>query len=97
VGPVRRRWAAIAPLIETCKLIGVEPQNYLTDIITKLVNWHLNTVLNPSPLSGEELRKAIEAVGDKDVVSAPARPQEDWRIALYGEFIRWRLKQLIRQ
>jgi hypothetical protein len=35
-------WAVIASLIETCKLIGVEPQNYLTDVITKLVNGHLN-------------------------------------------------------
>lgn len=31
-------WACIASLIETCKLNGVEPQAYLTDILTKLVN-----------------------------------------------------------
>src|SRR6202171_6324767 len=31
-------WACIASLIETCKLCGVEPQAYLTDVLTKLVN-----------------------------------------------------------
>jgi len=31
-------WAAIASLIETCKLNGVEPQSYLADVLTKLVN-----------------------------------------------------------
>ena len=31
-------WAAIASLIETCKLNGVEPQRYLTEVLTCLVN-----------------------------------------------------------
>lgn len=31
-------WACIGSLIETCKLIGVDPQAYLTDVLTKLVN-----------------------------------------------------------
>lgn len=31
-------WACIASLIETCKLNGVEPQAYLADVLTKLVN-----------------------------------------------------------
>jgi hypothetical protein len=31
-------WACIASLIETCKLCGVEPQAYLTDVLTKLVD-----------------------------------------------------------
>jgi len=33
-------WAAIASLVETCKLIGVEPQAYLTDVITRIVEGH---------------------------------------------------------
>ena len=33
-------WAVIASLIETCKLIGVEPQAYLADVITKIVRGH---------------------------------------------------------
>jgi transposase len=39
-------WAVIASLIETCKLIGVEPQAYLADVITKLVNGHLNSKID---------------------------------------------------
>jgi hypothetical protein len=31
-------WACIASLIETCKLHGVDPQTYFTDVLTKLVN-----------------------------------------------------------
>jgi transposase len=31
-------WACIASLIETCKLTGIEPQAYLTDVLTKLLN-----------------------------------------------------------
>ena len=33
-------WAIVASLIETCKLNGVDPQHYLTDAITKIVNGH---------------------------------------------------------
>jgi len=31
-------WAAIASLIETCKLNAVDPQRYLTDLLTRLVS-----------------------------------------------------------
>jgi transposase len=31
-------WAMLASLIETCKLHGVNPETYLTDVLTKLVN-----------------------------------------------------------
>jgi len=33
-------WATIASLIETCKLTGVDPQAYLDDVITRIVNGH---------------------------------------------------------
>ena len=33
-------WAVIASLIETCKLLGVEPHTYLAEIITRIVNGH---------------------------------------------------------
>lgn len=36
-------WAVVASLIETCKLIGLDPHAYLTDAITKIVNGHLNS------------------------------------------------------
>src|SRR3712207_2166776 len=32
------RWATVASLVETCKLNGVEPQRYLTGLLTRLVN-----------------------------------------------------------
>ena len=36
-------WAVIASLIETCKLIGVDPQTYLADVITRIINGHPNS------------------------------------------------------
>ena len=34
-------WAALATLSECCKLHGVNPHTYLTDVLTRLVNGHL--------------------------------------------------------
>ena len=39
-------WAVIASLIETCKLIGVEPYAYLADVITRIVNGHPNSKID---------------------------------------------------
>jgi hypothetical protein len=39
-------WAVIASLIETCKLNAIDPQGYLTDVITKIVNGHSNTQID---------------------------------------------------
>lgn len=33
-------WAVIALLIETCRLVGVEPHAYLADVITGIVECH---------------------------------------------------------
>ena len=33
-------WGVIASLVETCKLNGVDPQAYLADVLTRLVNRH---------------------------------------------------------
>lgn len=35
-----QHWAVIASLVETCKLVGVEPQAYLADVITSIVEGH---------------------------------------------------------
>jgi transposase len=32
------RWAAVASLIETCKMNGVDPQRYFRDVLTRLVS-----------------------------------------------------------
>jgi transposase len=38
-------WACLASLIETCKLNGVNPQAYFTDLLTRLVNgWPQNGI-----------------------------------------------------
>ena len=50
-------WACLASLIETCKLNGVDPQAYLTDVLTKLVNlWPASRVdeLMPWAWNGTE-------------------------------------------
>ena len=39
-------WAVLASLAETCKINAVEPQAYFTDVITKLVNGHLQSRLD---------------------------------------------------
>jgi len=39
-------WAVIASLIETCKLIGVDPYAYLADVITRIVDGHPNSRLD---------------------------------------------------
>lgn len=45
-----QNWAVIASLIESCKLNGVNPQAYLTDVLTKLVNlWPNNRIAELTP------------------------------------------------
>jgi transposase len=39
-------WAVVASLIETCKLSGVEPHAYLTDVMTRIVDGHPNSRLD---------------------------------------------------
>jgi hypothetical protein len=36
-------WAIIASLIETCKLNGIDPQAYLTNVIARIANGHPNS------------------------------------------------------
>jgi len=36
-------WAIIASLIETCKLGGIDPQSYIADVTTRIVNGHPNS------------------------------------------------------
>ncbi|MDF2115180.1 IS66 family transposase, partial [Roseiarcaceae bacterium H3SJ34-1] len=39
-------WALIASLIETSKLSGIDPLAYLTDVLTKILNGHLNSQID---------------------------------------------------
>ena len=36
-------WAIIASLIESCKLVGVDPQAYLVEVLTTIDNGHLTS------------------------------------------------------
>ncbi len=39
------RWAQVASLVETCKMNDVDPQRYLADVLTRLVNgWKANRI-----------------------------------------------------
>jgi hypothetical protein len=38
IGSDLTNWACLASLIETCKLNGVNPRVYFTDLLTRLVN-----------------------------------------------------------
>ncbi|SFK18048.1 IS66 C-terminal element [Falsiroseomonas stagni DSM 19981] len=40
------RWAAVASLVETCKLNGVDPQRYFTDVLNRLVNGWPNSSID---------------------------------------------------
>ena len=43
-------WAMLASLIESCKLHGVNPEAYLTDVLTKLVNnWPNSRIAELTP------------------------------------------------
>ncbi len=39
-------WAVVASLVETCKLNSVDPQAYMADVLTKIVNGHLASKLD---------------------------------------------------
>jgi transposase len=44
------RWAAMASLVETCKLNDIDPQRYFTEALTRLVNgWPNNRIDEPMP------------------------------------------------
>ena len=55
-------WAIIASLIETCKLGGIDPQTYLADVITRIVNGHPNSGIDellPSAYAPSANLKAV--------------------------------------
>ena len=54
-------WAAIASLIETCKLNDVDPLAYLIDVLTRIVNGHPNSAIDqllPWAYKRQELKAA---------------------------------------
>lgn len=54
-------WAILATLIECCKLNGVNPADYLEDVISRLINGHLNSRLDElTPWNWKALRQAAQ-------------------------------------
>ena len=52
-------WAVIASLVETCKLNAVDPQAYLADVITRIVNGHPQSQIDdlmPWAYTGTQLK-----------------------------------------
>jgi transposase len=61
-------WAMLASLIETCKLHGVNPEAYLTDVLSKLVNnWPTASLSNSRPGSGPPTLADRQAPGRKGI------------------------------
>jgi transposase len=55
-------WAIVASLIETCKLSGIDPYTYLTDVLTRLVNLWPNARLDELlPANWAALRNQLPA------------------------------------
>ena len=56
-------WACIASLIETCKLSGVDPQAYLTDVLTRLVNlWPASRIDELMPWAWARAQNSTERI-----------------------------------
>lgn len=56
-------WACIASLVETCKLNGVDPQAYLTDLLTKLVNlWPASRIDELMPWAWVRAQNSTERI-----------------------------------
>jgi transposase len=56
-------WACIASLIETCKLNGVDPQPYLTDVLTRLVNlWPASRIDELMPWAWQRAQNSTERI-----------------------------------
>src|SRR3954465_9962045 len=55
-------WAVLASLIESCKLLGVEPHAYLGDVITRIVNGHPQTRLDELMPWGYPVTRQLQVV-----------------------------------
>ena len=56
-------WAVLASLIETCKLHGVNPEAYFTDVLTRLVNnWPNSRPRRTPPLGLDPKRRLIRSI-----------------------------------
>jgi hypothetical protein len=82
------------PVREQKESEGVQ-QRYSISAVAVLEAAGDKPVPGVSKLVRQDLQKAMEVVGDKDIAAAPAQPQEGWQRALYEEFLQWRIKQVM--
>jgi hypothetical protein len=92
----RNKTAQAKPILVETKSDGRQ-DHYSTSAIGLLEAAGDKPVPDLPTLAASDLKTAIEAVGDKDVVAAPAGAKEDWQQNLYEEFLRWRLKQVLQE
>jgi transposase len=64
-------WAMLASLIETCKLRGINPEVYFTDLLTKLVNsWPNSRLVELLPWAWTaELLIPVMSLGHSEIMS----------------------------
>lgn len=56
-------WAVLASLIETCKLHGVNPEAYLADVLSKLVdNWPNSRLAELTPWAWAATQNGLDRV-----------------------------------
>jgi hypothetical protein len=66
------RWAAVASLIETCKMNGVDPQRYFSDVLTRLVNsWPQSRIDELMPWHWAAARSGCSSSGPEKGPKAP--------------------------
>jgi transposase len=57
-------WGVMASLVESCKLNGIEPQAYLTDVLTKLVEgWPMRRIDELLPWVWAQQRRGDKLAG----------------------------------
>jgi hypothetical protein len=78
-------WAAIASLVETCKLYGIDPQAYFADVLTRLVNlWPASRLDELMPGPGQNSVPPIASRRDHTSnarscsIQRKIKPSEPW-------------------
>lgn len=78
------RWAAVASLIETCKVNGVDPRRCFTDVLTRLVNgWPNDRIDELMPwcctADQDRYRSATQHQGPRRCAYAGSASTKKWR------------------
>jgi transposase len=77
-------WACLASLIETCKLNGVNPQAYFTDLLTRLVNGWPRKRIDDTLLQGSPDRAVSGRLGWGQALDRGGLPCRSSRMLIAG-------------